>query len=92
MNIFSFLYFSAVRIKNNKYLPKICRPNMYKPIRTRLVGDFQVCVPADAALRMFIMQVVASRNTELVDPPLFWPVNCIKLGRGMLNYCLLSVL
>ena len=40
------------------------------------------------ALRMFIMQVLASqlhfqanRNTELAILPLFWPVNCIKIGR-----------
>ena len=38
------------------------------------------------ALRMFIMQVLASqlhflanRNAELAVPPLFWPVNCIKI-------------
>ena len=36
---------------------------------------------------MFIMQVLASqlpslanRNAELAVPPLFWPVNCIKIG------------
>jgi hypothetical protein len=36
---------------------------------------------------MFIMQVLASqlhflanRNAELAIPPLFWPVNCIKIG------------
>ena len=36
---------------------------------------------------MFIMQVVASqlhflanRNAELAILPLFWPVNCIKIG------------
>ncbi len=40
------------------------------------------------ALRIFIMQVLASRlhflankNAELAVPPLFWPVNCIKIGR-----------
>ena len=39
------------------------------------------------ALRMFIMQVLASqlhfqanRNAELAIPPLFWSVNCIKIG------------
>ena len=39
------------------------------------------------ALRMFIMQVLASqlhflanKNAELAIPPLFWPVNCIKIG------------
>ena len=38
------------------------------------------------SLRMFIMQVLvsqlpflANRNAELAVPPLFWPVNCIKL-------------
>ena len=37
---------------------------------------------------MFIMQVLASqldflanKNAELAIPPLFWPVNCIKIGR-----------
>ena len=37
---------------------------------------------------MFIMQVLASqlpflanRNAEQAVPPLFWPVNCIKIGR-----------
>jgi hypothetical protein len=36
---------------------------------------------------MFIMQVLASQlhflangNAELAVPPLFWPVNCIKIG------------
>ena len=36
---------------------------------------------------MFIMQVLASplhflanRDAELAIPPLFWPVNCIKIG------------
>ena len=44
-------------------------------------------VPAHTALRMFIMQVLASqlpflanRNAELAVPPLFWPENCIKIG------------
>ena len=39
------------------------------------------------ALRMLIMQVLASqlhflanKNAELAIPPLFWPVNCIKIG------------
>ena len=39
------------------------------------------------ALRMFIMQVLASQlhflantNTGLAIPPLFWLVNCIKIG------------
>ena len=36
---------------------------------------------------MFIMQVLASQlhflangNAEMAIPPLFWPVNCIKIG------------
>ena len=52
------------------------------------VGTFEVCVPTHVALRMFIMQVLASqlhfqanRNAELAIPPLFWPGNCIKIGR-----------
>ena len=51
------------------------------------VGTFEVSVPTYVALRMFIMQVLASqlhflanRNAELAIPPLFWPVNCIKIG------------
>ena len=46
-----------------------------------------MCVPTHVALRMFIMQVLASqlhflanKNAELAIPPLFWPVNCIKIG------------
>ena len=48
---------------------------------------FEVYVPTHVALRMFIMQVLASqlhfltnRNAELAIPPLFWLVNCIKIG------------
>ena len=51
------------------------------------VGTFEVYVPTHAALRMFIMQVLASqlhflanRNAGLAIPPLFWPVTCIKIG------------
>ena len=43
--------------------------------------------PTHVALRMLIMQVLASQlrflaneNSELAVPPLFWPVNCIKIG------------
>ena len=60
----------------------------YKAHRTvTRVGTFEVCVPTHVALRMFIMQVLASqlhfqanRNAELAIPPLFLPVNCIKIG------------
>ena len=52
------------------------------------VGTFEVCVPTHAALRIFIMQALASqlhfltnRNAELAVPPLLWPVNYIK-NRG----------
>ncbi len=51
------------------------------------MGSFEVCVLTHVALRMFIMQVLASklhflanRNAELAVPPLFWPVNCMKIG------------
>ena len=51
------------------------------------VGTFEVCVLTHVALRMFIVQVLASqlhflanRNAELATPPLFWAVNCIKIG------------
>ena len=50
--------------------------------RVTWVGTFEVCVPTHFALRMFIMQVLASqlhfqanRNAELAIPPLFWAVN-----------------
>ena len=50
-------------------------------------NQFEVCVPTYVSLRMFIMQVLASqlhflanRNAELAIPPLFWPVNCLKIG------------
>ena len=55
--------------------------------RVNRVGTFEVSVPTHVALRMFIMQVLASqlhflanRNAVLAIPPLFWPVNCIKIG------------
>ena len=55
--------------------------------RVTRVGTFEVCVPMHVTLRMFIMQVLASqlhflanKNAELAIPPLFWPVNCIKIG------------
>ena len=51
------------------------------------VGTFEACAPTHVALRMLIMQVLASqlhflanKNAELAIPPLFWPVNCIKIG------------
>ena len=55
--------------------------------RVTRVGTFEVYVPTHVALRMFIMQVLASqlhflanRNAGLAIPPLFWPVDCIKIG------------
>ena len=55
--------------------------------RVTRVGTFEVFVPTHVALLMFIMQVLASqlhslanKNAELAIPPLFWPVNCIKIG------------
>ena len=55
--------------------------------RVTRVGTFEVSVPTHVALRMFIMQVLASqlhflsnRNTSLPIPPLFWPVNRINIG------------
>ena len=55
--------------------------------RVTRVGTFEVSVSMHVALRMFIMQVLASqlhflanKNAELAIPPLFWPVNCIKIG------------
>ena len=54
--------------------------------RANRVGTNEVCVPTHVALRMFIMQVLASqlhfqanRNADLTVPPLLWPVNCIKI-------------
>ena len=56
--------------------------------RVTRVGNFEVFVSMHVALRMFIIQVLASqlhflanKNAELAIPPLFWPVNCIKIGR-----------
>ena len=55
--------------------------------RATRIKTFDVCVPTHVALRMFIMQVLASplhflanRNADLTVPPLLWPVNCIKIG------------
>ena len=55
--------------------------------RVTRVGTFEVSVHTHVALRMFIMQVLAiqlhflaNRNAGLAIPPLFWPVNCIKIG------------
>ena len=55
--------------------------------RVTRVGIFEVSVRTHVALRMFIMQVLASqlhflanRNAGLAIPPLFWPVDCIKIG------------
>ena len=52
-----------------------------------MVGTFEVCVPTHVALRIFMMQVLASqllflanRNAGQAIPPLCWPVNCIKIG------------
>ena len=56
--------------------------------RVTRVGNFEVFASMHVALRMFIIQVLASqlhflanKNAELAIPPLFWPVNCIKIGR-----------
>ena len=58
--------------------------------RVTRVGTFEVCVPrfpTHVTLRIFIMQDLASqllflanRNAGQAIPPLFWPVNCIKIG------------
>ena len=67
-------------------------------------GTFEVCVSTHVSLRMFIMQLLASqlsflanRNAELAVPPLFWPVNCVKIDRGTCctaewSYCLYPIL
>ena len=51
------------------------------------VGTFEIYIPIHDALHMFIMQVLASqlhflanRNTGLAIPPLFRPINFIKIG------------
>ena len=71
--MYLFLCYSVHRIEINR--------------RTTRVGNFEVCVSTHVSLRMFIMQVLASqlpslanRNAELAVAPLFWPVNCIKIG------------
>ena len=58
-----------------------------KQERVTRIGTFEVSFPTHVALRMFLMQVLASqlhflanRNAGLAIPPLFWPVNCIKIG------------
>ena len=60
------------RIEINRKVTRVC--------------SFEVCVPAHVALRMFIMQVLASqlhylanRNAELAISPLFWSIKCIKI-------------
>ena len=61
--------------------------------RATRVGIFEFCVPTHVALRMFIMEVLASQlpflantSASLPVPLSFWPVNCIKVtgeaGRG----------
>ena len=64
-----------------------CNATEYKINRRVIrVETFEVCVPTHVALRMFIMQVLASQLPFLANrnavaiPPLFWPVNCIKIG------------
>ena len=56
-------------------------------LRCRYQHRIEVYVPTHVALRMFIMQVLASqlyflanRNVGLAIPPLFRPVICIKIG------------
>ena len=45
------------------------------------VGTFEVYVPMHLVLRMFSqLHFLANRNAGLAIPPLFWPVNCIKIG------------
>ena len=53
------------------------------------MGTFEVSVATHVALHMFIMQILDSQlhflsngNAEMADLPLFWPVNCIKIGGG----------
>ena len=71
-------------------------PDSYRsPLRHRIenkqmgtrFGTFDVCVAKYVTLRMFIVQVLASqlhflasRNIGLPILPLFWPVNCLKVG------------
>ena len=59
------------------------RENKQKGHSSRTV---EVSVSTHVALRMFIMQVLASRlhflanrNTELPGPLILWPVNCVKM-------------
>ena len=70
------------RLKTSRYVYRILINR-----RVTRVGTFEVCVPTHVALGMFIMQVrvsqlhfQANRNAEPAIPPLFWPVNCIKIG------------
>ena len=64
-----------------------CAQNRKINRRITRVGTYEVCFRTHVALGMFIMQVLASqlhflanKNAGLAIPPLFWPVNCIKIG------------
>ena len=79
----------------------IIAQNKEKTRRLSWVGLFDVCALAHVALRLFIMPVMASQshfpantNAELAVPPLFWPVNCIKIEEHveLLSYCSFSIL
>ena len=37
-------------------------------------------VATHVALRMFIVHFLANKNARLDIPPLFWPVDCLKIG------------
>ena len=78
MKIFTRFQFTRVRVDG---AVEVTSPSH------RIVN--KVCVPTHVAFRIFVMQVLASqllflasRNAGLAISPLFWPVNCIKIGGG----------
>ena len=67
--------------------PHACSTELLINRRVTRVGTCEICVPTHVTLRIFIMQVLASRllflantNAGQAIPPLFWPVNCITIG------------
>ena len=71
--------------------------NDQKPRASR-VGNF---IGVHVALRMLInhcaglvskFPFLANRNAELVVPPLFWPVHCIKIREHVIPYTVLITL
>ena len=76
VSIVLYFYCRALKPKNRKNAEPVTR-----------VGTFEVYVPTHVLLRIFIVQVLASKlhflansNAGLAILPLFLPVNCIEIG------------